>query len=197
MEERDLRNMIEMFFAAELSVEEERRLCRYLRDNDVPAELLKEKEAVLALCGDGMEISLPEGAGKRLLEMVDSLCEDEGSLPAARAAEVKRGGRIFKIPRYIWRSGVAAVIIFMLFIARYIDVGVQGIESGSEFPQIVFASGYYEEDTFDNPEDALKCARTVFGDVLHAMDIAQTNMKEIGNTLELSVMASGTGCKIR
>lgn len=197
MEERDLRKKIEMFFAAELSVEEERELCRYLRDNDVPAELFKDKETVLALCGDGMEISLPDGAGERLQEMLDSLCETENKVPSVHAGEVKRGRKIFRIPRYVWRSGVAAVIIFMLFIARYIDVGVQGIESGSEFPQIVFASGYYEEDTFDNPEDALKCARTVFGDVLHAMDIAQTNMKEIGNTLELSVMASGTGCKIR
>ena len=62
MEERDLRKKIGMFFDAELSVEEERELCRYLRDNDVPAELVKDKEAVLALCGDAVEISLPAGA---------------------------------------------------------------------------------------------------------------------------------------
>lgn len=197
MEERDLKKMIEMFFDAELSAEEERRLCRYLRDNDVPAELLKEKETVLALWGDGLEMSLPDGAGERLLEMLDSLCETEVSSQETGTAEAGRGGKVFKMPRYIWRSGVAAVIIFMLFIARYIDVGVQGMGYGGEAPLLVCGSGYYEEDTFDNPEDALRCAKTVFGDVMHAMNVAQTNMKEIGNALELSVMASGTGCKIR
>ena len=189
MEERDLRKKIEMFFAAELSVEEECELCRYLRDNDVPAELFKDKETVLALCGDGMEISLPDGAGERLQEMLDSLCETENKVPSVHAGEVKRGRKIFRIPRYVWRSSVAAVIVFALVLAHYVDVGVSVADRGNENRQLACSSGYYEEDTFDNPEDALICARAVFGEVMHAMDIAHTNMKEIGNTLEMSVMA--------
>ena len=37
MEEKDIKKKIEQFFNAELSVEEERELCRFLRENDVPA----------------------------------------------------------------------------------------------------------------------------------------------------------------
>ena len=125
--------------------------------------------------------------------MLDSLCETENASTATPAGEVKRGERIFKIPRYMWRSSVAAVIVFVLFLAHYVDVGVLVADGGNENQQLVCGSGYYEEDTFDNPEEALICARTVFGDVLHAMNIAHANMKEIGNTLEMSVMAGYSG----
>ena len=42
-----LRMMIEQFFDAVLTAEEERELCRDLRENDVPAELRRDKEVIL------------------------------------------------------------------------------------------------------------------------------------------------------
>lgn len=42
-----LRMMIEQFFDAVLTAEEERELCRNLRENDVPAELRRDKEVIL------------------------------------------------------------------------------------------------------------------------------------------------------
>ena len=44
----------------------------------------------------------------------------------------------------------------------------------------------YEEDTFDNPEDAMQCLKLVFGDMQHATAIAHANTKKIGAILELS-----------
>lgn len=38
-----LRMMIEQFFDAVLTAQEERELCRYLRENDVPSELRRDK----------------------------------------------------------------------------------------------------------------------------------------------------------
>ena len=52
MDNTKLRTMIESFFEATLTADEERELCSYLRGNDVPAELHKDKEAILALCSD-------------------------------------------------------------------------------------------------------------------------------------------------
>ena len=42
-----LRMMIEPFFDAVLTAQEERELCRYLRENDVPSELRRDKEVIL------------------------------------------------------------------------------------------------------------------------------------------------------
>ena len=39
--------MIEQFFDAVLTAQEERELCRYLRENDVQSELRRDKEVVL------------------------------------------------------------------------------------------------------------------------------------------------------
>ncbi len=43
-----LRMMIEQFFDAVLTAQEERELCRYHRENDVPSELRRDKEVILA-----------------------------------------------------------------------------------------------------------------------------------------------------
>ena len=43
-----LRMMIEQFFDAVLTAQEEREFCRYLRENDVPSELRRDKEVILA-----------------------------------------------------------------------------------------------------------------------------------------------------
>ena len=42
-----LRMMIEQFFDAVLTAQEERELCRYLRENDVPSEIRRDKEVIL------------------------------------------------------------------------------------------------------------------------------------------------------
>lgn len=42
-----LRMMIEQFFDAVLTAQEEREHCRYLRENDVPSELRRDKEVLL------------------------------------------------------------------------------------------------------------------------------------------------------
>ena len=42
-----LRMMIEQIFDAVLTAQEERELCRYLRENDVPSELRRDKEVIL------------------------------------------------------------------------------------------------------------------------------------------------------
>ena len=75
MEKEILRDWIERFFAAELTMAEERELYRYLCENEVPTELRKDKEAIIALCGEPEEVELPEGAAQRLEAMLDELEE--------------------------------------------------------------------------------------------------------------------------
>ena len=43
-----------------------------------------------------------------------------------------------------------------------------------------------EKDTFDNPEDAMKCFKAAFGDIKIAMNATLRNARGIGNVIELS-----------
>ena len=88
MEEKDLVIRIEQFFNAELSVEEERELCRYLSENEVPAELRKDKEAILLLCGHGVEGEVPAGAQERIEAMIDALAGEETELDRTVVDEI-------------------------------------------------------------------------------------------------------------
>ena len=76
MTDKQLKDWMERFFDAELTVDEERELYRYLCANEVSAELRKDREVILALCSTAEEdIELPEGAAERLEEMLDGLEE--------------------------------------------------------------------------------------------------------------------------
>ena len=85
MEKEILKEWMERFFLAELTMDEERELYQYLCANEVPAELRKDREVILALCSTAEEdIELPEGAAERLEAMLDGLKEmTEESLRAS------------------------------------------------------------------------------------------------------------------
>ena len=74
MEKEILKEWMERFFLAELTVDEECELYQYLCANEVPAELRKDREVILALCSTAeKDIELPEGAAERLEAMLDGL----------------------------------------------------------------------------------------------------------------------------
>ena len=179
METKELGRMIERFFDAELTVDEERELCRYLRDNDVPAELRKDKEAIITLCSDiEADDVLPHGTTERLEAMLDGLDQQQKLETDNTANAVEKKEKIFKIPRYIASSTVAAAIIVMAYIA--IPYGHR-FNSNADVVAVI-----NEEDTFDNPEDAMRCLKMAFGDMQYATAIAHSNTKKIGAILELS-----------
>ena len=185
MEEKILKEMIERFFDAELTADEERELCRWLRENDVPAELRKDKEAVIALCGDGAdaEFVLPIGATQRLEQMLDGLAEEQERFVPDAECIAGEGKRLFKIPRLAIKVAVAAAVLLAVFmtVPGYDSTGEQGrvsVEYMAELP---------EEDTFDNPEDAMRCFKLAFGDMQLAMNAARNNTCEIGDVLEKTI----------
>ena len=79
MTDKQLKDWMERFCDAELTVDEERELYRYLCANEVSAELRKDREVILVLCSAVEEdIELPEGAVERLEAMLDGLEEMKG-----------------------------------------------------------------------------------------------------------------------
>ena len=181
MEEKELKIMIERFFDAELTVDEERALCRYLRDNDVPAELRKDKDAVIALCGEPADVQLPVGAMERLEALIDGLEPQQEQCITDSAVAVEKKKRLLKIPRY---AAVAATAVAMVVMA-YIFIPSENLSSPESTDELM--TEIYEEDTFDNPEDAMRCVQMAFANVQHAVTATQMNVSEIGSILKQSV----------
>lgn len=183
MDEKRLKEMMERFFDAELTAEEERALYRWLRENDVPAELRKDKEAIIALCSVDADIALPAGAVQRLETMLDGLAEEQELLVSDAGCIAGEGKQRFMIPRPVIRAAVAAAVLLAIFMAipGYDNVGGQ-----TDVPNVCMAE-LTEEDTFDNPEDAMRCFKVACADMLLAMNAVRNNTCEIGDVLEKTV----------
>lgn len=183
MEERYLRDMIERFFNAELTVEEEQVLCRYLRENEVPTELRKDKEALIALCGNiDEDVEMPEGATLRLEAMLDGLEEMQNQLNPRNENEFEgMRPRYAFPPRKGWgvfslRAACVAGVAMALFLA---------LPDSKDAPML--AEVYEEEDTFDTPEEAMQCFMAAYGDMMYAMNTARDNTREAHQVLSQSV----------
>ena len=183
MEDFRLKMMIEQFFDAVLTAEEERELCRYLRENDVPAELRKDKEMILAFCRESEEIELPDGAALRLEAMIDGLAEKETSVASNEKGVAKTRRRSIIIPRMMRYSAAAAVVIACLFTAEYwLPATTQ-----QNCEMLAFDT---EKDTFDNPDEAMRCLKAAFNDIGLAVNSTQHNLKEIEATLGATLKMS-------
>ena len=183
MEDFRLRMMIEQFFDAVLTAEEERELCRHLRENDVPAELQANKEMILAFCRESEEAELPDGATLRLEAMIDGLAEKSTPMARDEKSVTKTGKRIIVIPHIIRYSAAAAVVIACLFTTEYWFPVTTSRNSETQALDT-------ESDTFDNPEDAMRCLEAAFNDISLAVNSTQNNIKEIEATLGASIKMS-------
>ena len=186
MEKKILRDWIERFFAAELTMAEERELYRYLCENEVPTEFREDKEAIIALCIDiDGEVAMPEGAAQRLEAMLDELeemqtrlnppCEEgaEGTHPQYSLPPRKGWGA------FLLRAACVAGVAVALFLA---------LPEGKDKP--LLAEVYEEEDTFDNPEEAMQCFMAAYNDIMLAMNTARDNTREVHQALEQSVITN-------
>ena len=185
MEKKILKDWIERFFAAELTMDEERELYRYLCENEVPTELRKDKEAIIALCGEPEEVELPEGAVQRLEAMLDELEEMHTRLnpPCEEGAEGTHP-RYSLPPRKGWgafllRAACVAGVAVALFLAL-----------PDSKDTLMLTEVYEEEDTFDTPEEAMQCLMAAYDDIMFAMNTARDNTREAHQALSQSVMTN-------
>lgn len=182
MEDFRLKMMIEQFFDAVLTAKEERELCRYLRENDVPAELYKDKEMILAFCRESEDVELPDGAELRLETMIDALADKNEQTSSDEKSVTETRKRIIAIPRIMRYGAAAAAITACLLTAEY---WMPATQQGNEIQ-----SFDTERDTFDNPEDAMLCLEAAFNDISLAVNSTQNNIKEIEAILGASIKMS-------
>ena len=182
MEKEILKEWMERFFLAELTMDEERELYQYLCANEVPAELRKDREVILALCSTAEEdIELPEGAAERLEAMLDGLEKMKEELETDDTVKSKESGKIFKIPRLSLRVACAAAVLAIVFLAI-----PYGDNKHTDEATVLTMVDDVDKDTFDNPEEAMQCLMAAYGDIQYAMNTTQRHTHEAYQTLEQS-----------
>lgn len=191
MTDKQLKDWMERFFDAELTVDEERELYRYLCANEVSAELRKDREVILALCSTAEEdIELPEGAAERLEAMLDELEETKEELQTDDTVISRERSKIVKIPRLFLRAACAAAVVAALFLA--IPYGDKHTGEGTTLAMV----DDVDKDTFDNPEEAMQCLKATYKDIMYAMNTAHDNTHEVYRALEQSVTTNLNVLKI-
>ena len=191
MTDKQLKDWMERFFDAGLTVDEERELYRYLCANEVPAELRKDREVILALCSTAEEdIELPEGAAERLEAMLDELEEMKKELQTDDTVISRERSKIVKIPRLFLRAACAATVVVALFLA--IPYGDKHTGEGTTLAMV----DDVDKDTFDNPEEAMQCLKATYEDIMYAMNTAHDNTHEVYRALEQSVTTNLNVLKI-
>ena len=183
MEKEILKEWMERFFLAELTVDEERELYQYLCANEVPAELRKDREVILALCSTAEEdIELPEGAAERLEAMLDGLEAMKTHLNPPCKGGLEAPPRRYTLPHregwggsFLLRAACVAGVAIALFVML-----------PDRVTEPLLTEVYEEEDTFDNPEEAMQCLMAAYGDIQYAMNATQRHTHEAYQTLEQS-----------
>ena len=139
------------------------------------------EDAIIVLCGEPADVQLPVGAMERLETLIDGLEPKQEQCITDSAVAVEKKKRLLKIPRY---AAVAAMAVAMVVMA-YIFIPSDNLSSSETTGEIL--TEFYEEDTFDNPEDAMRCVQMAFANVQHAVTATQMNVSEIGSILKQSV----------
>ena len=183
MEKEILKEWMERFFLAELTMDEERELYQYLCANEVPAELRKDREVILALCSTAEEdIELPEGAAERLEAMLDGLEEMKTHLNPPCKGGLEAPPRRRTLPH---REGWGGS--FLLRAACVVGVAIAlFVMLPDRVTEPLLTEVYEEEDTFDDPEEAMQCLMAAYGDIQYAMNATQRHTHEAYQTLEQS-----------
>ena len=189
MTDKQLKDWMERFFDAELTVDEERELYRYLCANEVSAELRKDREVILALCSTAEEdIELPEGAVERLEAMLDGLEEMKTHLNPPCEGGLKKVRPRYTLPHregwggsFLLRAACAAAVVAVLFL-----VIPYGSNKYADEKAMLAMVDDVDKDTFDNPEEAMQCLMAAYGDMMLAVNTARDNTREACLSLEQS-----------
>lgn len=186
----DIRGKIEAFFNAELTLQEEQELYRYLCENDVPEDLQEDKKAVIVMCGYTGDFSMPDDVEERLTAFVDALCEQENETVAPVAKAERPQQRILKIPISVWATlSVAAVLVFA-FMIKYDKIydSTPKVEQPALDVQIAQTEvDDPEQDTFATPEEVLSFVKGSLEEALMTMAMAHKEVKKVNG--ELACMA--------
>ena len=155
----EIRRLLEKYWLAETTLEEEKVLSQYFRGEDVDAELLPYAP-FFEYIDEEKRVSPGEGFEERILERV-------GLVPAAQGGRHGTGGTPVLAPVRRLRFGYAAAAAVLLCVSSLFLVVQLSRDRVDKAPTAAIAM----KDTYDDPEKALAAVR-------RALLVASTHMNE-------------------
>lgn len=141
----EVKLLIEAFYNGETSSAEEQALLRYFEGDNIPEELVEERDLFLQL-NNTQSIEIPLGLEAKLSNFIDTLVEKE----QVKTVDLnpRKGNRT-----QLWLrvGGVAASIALLFSIGVYLNKSDDNVDAS---PQMV--QDLQLKDSFDDPQEAYK-----------------------------------------
>lgn len=109
----NVEDLINRYFEGEITLEEERQLRNFLRENEVPAELQRDKELILSLCEQPSEVKIPDDLSERLSNKIDEW-ESKSNEQKEAAPVIGTVKKRYTLSRLQWVYAAAAVVALLL-----------------------------------------------------------------------------------
>lgn len=156
----DIKTLIEKYYEATITAEEERCLYDYLHNNDVPQSMANDKELILAMCPDVLSADRSCGFEQRISDFISELDtkENEANKNGRRLVAVRR--RFLGLPFKFWTVSAAAFI---------------GVIAG-----FAALSTTEPKETFDSPEEAYACVSAIMSNIALVLDNGVENIRRVG-----------------
>lgn len=142
----EVKLLIEAFYNGETNSDEEQALLRYFEGENIPDELVEERDLFLQL-NNTQPIEIPVGLESRITNLIDTLAESELEKVAFIVPK-----RINRSQLWIRVGGVAASIAILFSIGAYIN---NSSDDGANTPsQLV--QNVELKDSFKDPNEAYR-----------------------------------------
>ena len=151
---KDIRKLLDRFYAGETTLEEERILQDYFSRANVPEELLPERDLFRSLEPAGNRVAVPENLNRNILGKIDQL--------------EKKEIRTRRISIYALSGLAAGLLIVIALYTGYFKSGPSNRIASQELT-----------DTYDNPADAYKEAKKTLAYVSSKLNTGTSELEYV------------------
>jgi len=169
MKEEEVKKLLESFYNGYTTIEEEEILMHFFATEDVPEELLPDKEFFIQLIHKEKDENIPVGFENKLDNLIDEWSEKD-------VIKYNIGKKKSNRTSWIWFGGIAASLLLLFSIWTFTD-DEQSYRSS-------------RVDTYSNPEDAYKETEKVLlliaenlNKSLEQVETVQNEMENVDNIL--------------
>lgn len=173
----EIKRLLEAFYNAETTPEEEKILLDYFKGSDVAGELIEEKELFIRLYEESQEVSIPAGLENRLENLIDELDAKESATRTAIAGQSNRR-QLWK-----WAGSVAAGVAILVSAGLYFnsDTGITPPPFSAEGQTDMLSEA--DAQKVKEAQDALVLLSTKFNKGVDQLAVVSTNIEKTNQIL--------------
>lgn len=151
---KEIRKILDRFYAGETTLEEERILQEYFSSASIPEELLPERDLFRSLEAASNQVAVPENLNKKILGRIDQL--------------EKKEVRTRRISIYALSGLAAGLLVVIALYVGYFNSGQSNRMASQELT-----------DTYDNPADAYEEAKKTLAYVSSKLNTGTSELEYV------------------